>query len=70
MTREEMEREISDLENYIKWKQDDIDKLNARYSGVRPSWVSGDIGWNMVHMDNARAQIKELKSKLEAETAQ
>jgi predicted RNase H-like nuclease (RuvC/YqgF family) len=70
MTREEMEREIKDLEAYVQWKQDDIDKLKARYSGVRPSWVSGDIGWDMVHIENARAEIADLKSKLEAETAQ
>jgi len=69
MTREEIESEISYLEDYIQRKQDAIDKLNAEHSGVRPSWVSGDIGWDMVHIENARAEIADLKAKLEAETA-
>jgi hypothetical protein len=32
--------------------------------------VSGDIGWDMMHIENARAEIADLKAKLEAETAQ
>lgn len=64
MTNEEIEREIADLERYIKWKQDDIDKLLAQYKGVRPSWVSGDIGWDMMQIDDARNSIKELKEQL------
>jgi hypothetical protein len=65
MTREQIEREIEDLEAYLRLKQDSIDQLNAKYSGVRPAWVSGDIGWDMMHMDNARSKIKELKEQLE-----
>ena len=65
MTREQIEREIEDLEAYLRFKQDGIDKLNAKYSGVRPAWVSGDIGWDMMHMDNARSKIKELKEQME-----
>jgi predicted RNase H-like nuclease (RuvC/YqgF family) len=65
MTREQIEREIEDLEAYLRFKQDGIDQLNAKYSGVRPAWVSGDIGWDMMHMDNARSKIKELKEQLE-----
>ena len=70
MTREEMEREISDLEAYIQYKQDGIDNLIKRYDGARPAWVSGDIGWDMVHIENAREKISEIKAKLEAETTQ
>jgi predicted RNase H-like nuclease (RuvC/YqgF family) len=70
MTREEMEREIKDLEAYVQRKQDAIDNLIKRYDGARPAWVSGDIGWDMVHIENARAEIADLKAKLEAETAQ
>jgi predicted RNase H-like nuclease (RuvC/YqgF family) len=65
MTREQIEREIEDLEAYLRFKQDGIDQLNAKYSGVRPAWVSGDIGWDMMHMDNARSKIKELKEQME-----
>ena len=70
MTREEIEREINDLEAYVQRKQDAIDSLIARYDGARPSWVSGEIGWDMMHIQNARAEIEDLKAKLEAETAQ
>jgi predicted RNase H-like nuclease (RuvC/YqgF family) len=65
MTREQIEREIEDLEAYLRFKQDGIDKLNAKYSGVRPAWVSGDIGWDMMHIENARSKIKELKEQME-----
>ena len=67
MTREQIEREIEDLEAYLRFKQDGIDQLNAKYSGVRPAWVSGDIGWDMMHMDNARSKIKELKERFKIE---
>ena len=71
MTREEIEREIADLESYIKYKQDSIDSTLARYgSGVRPGWVSADLSIDGAHIANARRQIKELQSKLEAETQQ
>jgi len=65
MTKEEIEREITDLEAYIKYKQDSIDSTLARYgSGVRPSWVSADIGIDGAHIANARRQIKELQEQL------
>ena len=32
------------------WRKKASD-LDAQYQGVRPSWVSGDIGWNLIEAE-------------------
>ena len=65
MKNETIERKISDLEIFIKLKQDDIDRLIARYGdGVRPDWVGEDIGMCMGDIRYARSQIEKLKAEM------
>jgi len=65
MTIEEIEREVSDLEAFLRHTQDGIDSVLARYGdGVRPSWVSAEIGSDMMQMRQARNQIQKLKERL------
>jgi len=65
MKNEKIEREISDLEIFIRLKQDDIDRLIARYGdGVRPAWVGEDIGMDMGNIQYARSQIEKLKAEM------
>jgi hypothetical protein len=65
MTVEEIEREVSDLEAFLRHTQDGIDSVLARYGdGIRPSWVSAEIGSDMMQMRQARNQIQKLKEQL------
>jgi len=72
MKNETIERKISDLEIFIKLKQDDIDRLImfsllslARYGdGVRPDRVGEGIGMCMREIRYARSQIEELKAEM------
>ena len=65
MKNKKIEREISDLEIFIRLKQDDIDRLIARYGdGVRPAWVGEDIGMDMANIRYARSQIEKLKVEM------
>ncbi len=65
MKNEKIEREISDLEIFIRLKQDDIDSLIARYGdGVRPAWVGEEIGIDMANIQYARSQIEKLKAEM------
>ena len=65
MKNKKIEREISDLEIFIRLKQYDIDRLIARYGdGVRPAWVGEDIGMDMANIRYARSQIEKLKAEM------
>jgi hypothetical protein len=65
MKNEKIEREISDLELFIRLKQDDIDSLIACYGdGVRPAWVGEEIGIDMANIQYARSQIEKLKAEM------
>lgn len=71
MTREEIEREIADLQSYAQSKADTIERTLASYGrGVRPSWVSTDISIDQMRVDDALYRIVELKEKLKAENDQ
>ena len=56
------EVEIAYHESAIERLEGENRSLEDRYQGVRPSWVSGDIGYNDMLIRNHKAQIEELKN--------
>lgn len=53
--------EINTLQKLIEEKDQQIRELNKKYQGVRPSWVSDEIGGLCMSANYYREQIKSLK---------
>jgi hypothetical protein len=58
-----VDKEIQKYRELIAYTQRQIDDLNNRYSGVRPSWVSGDIGMLCVDIDRYNHLIHQLQQE-------
>lgn len=56
------EMTVEHCEKMAEHYQDQIDATLARYgTGVRPAWVSADIGIDQMHLDHYRNLAKRLK---------
>lgn len=55
--------EIQLYRNMIDRTQAEIDELNKRYPGVRPSWVSGDIGMLCIDIERYKHLIHQLQQE-------
>lgn len=60
MTRDE---EIKLYQRIIEGAKEKIARLEAQYQGVRPSWVSGDIGWLHVDIERFTRLIHQLQQE-------
>ncbi|WFG40872.1 hypothetical protein ParaKuw1_00039 [Paracoccus phage ParKuw1] len=61
---EEQEMTVEHCEAMADYYQKQIDTTLARYgSGVRPSWVSADIGIDQMHRDHYRNLAKRLRQE-------
>lgn len=56
---------LRDVEGMIEYLERDIEKVLAQYgTGVRPSWVSGDVGISQRQLDMYKSEREELKEEL------
>lgn len=61
---EEPEMTVEHCEAMAEHYQKQIDATLARYgNGVRPAWVSADIGIDQMHRDHYRNLAKRLKQE-------
>lgn len=61
---EQPEMTVEHCEKMAAHYQAQIDATLARYgSGVRPSWVSADIGIDQMHRDHYRNLAKRLRQE-------
>lgn len=52
------------IQERIDWLLDEIDMLEAKYgTGVRPSWVSAEVGINCFWIREARKELEMLCSE-------
>jgi hypothetical protein len=51
---------IDDLKGYIDFMSQSLERLEKRYEGVRPSWVSTDLAIDGANLARARAELAEL----------
>ena len=58
---------VESMIGYYSRKYDDI--INQHGSGVRPSWVSGDLAELRQSMMTYRAELADLQAELEASNA-
>lgn len=69
MTVEEIEREVYDLQEFVRYKQDGIDSVLKQYGeGVRPSWISAEIGIDLMQIRQARKKIQKLEEQLKEQS--
>lgn len=61
MTPQEKIDRIAVLKRQLETKNADYDSLAARYSGVRPSWVSCDLSELGQHIWRYTQELKELE---------
>lgn len=64
MTSFEILERIEKSEESAKYFEGKADALERQYPGVRPSWVSGDIGTDMAIAQKHRAEAKRLRGLL------
>ena len=55
--------EIKLYQGMIERTAREIAELEQRYKGVRPSWVSGDIGWLHVDIQRYKNLIHQLQQE-------
>jgi len=55
---------IATYQRIVDRYQNEIDSLNARYSGVRPGWVSADLAIYARNRDRSQAEIDRLRAKI------
>jgi len=61
MTPQEKIDRIAALKRQLEIKNAAYDSLAARYSGVRPSWVSGDLSELGQYIWRYKQELKELE---------
>ena len=61
----ERQAELNDLKDAIASWRKQRDELSARYSGVRPSYVSTDLAILEERIQRYVAQVKELEGETE-----
>jgi hypothetical protein len=53
-------QKIKDLKGYIEFMAQSLERLEKRYEGVRPSWVSADLAIDGANLARARKELAEL----------
>ena len=56
---------IDDLKGYIEFMAQSLERLEKRYQGVRPSWVSADLAVDGASLARARKELAELMNSEE-----
>lgn len=65
--KQQMNIELDTLKDHLKYKQQKIDDLIKTYgTGVRPSWVSGDLSILEYEASSLANQIKQMEERLDA----
>lgn len=59
-----IQEEIETCKRMLEHKQNEYNELQRKYSGVRPSWVSGDLGRIWSSIEYYKEKISELEGKL------
>ncbi len=55
-------QKIEDLKGYIDFMSQSLERLEKRYEGVRPSWVSADLAVDGASLARARKELAELEA--------
>jgi len=55
-------QKIEDLKGYIDFMSQSLERLEKRYEGVRPSWVSADLAVDGASLARARKELQELEA--------
>ena len=55
-------QKIEDLTGYIEFMAQSLERLEKRYQGVRPSWVSADLAVDGASLARARQELAELEA--------
>ena len=53
--------EVRLIQRMIHGLKRDIERLRDKYPGVRPGWVSGDIGVTQMQIDKYKQELEALR---------
>ncbi len=56
-------QKIEDLKVYINHIEHSLERLERKYQGVRPSWVSTDLAIDGANLARARKELAELQGE-------